>query len=134
MDDLLDEKFYVADTGNDRVVLYQLTRDDPTPPWTNLTAKVAGGDVLARFPACPSPRLNNYRQAFLDIGTNDLASAINQIGTLSPVYILDDKSEFDFTNTIDGQIITFPVKLLKRTAYGRFWNFEHDSCHLHMKD
>ena len=44
-DNLTTEKYWVADTGNNRVVLYTLASDNPQPPWTNFFAHVASGDT-----------------------------------------------------------------------------------------
>ena len=123
MDDLLDEKFYVADTGNDRVILYQLTRDDPTPPWTNLTARVASGDISSGVSSFSMASTDDYRDMFISIGTNDVASAVGQIGALTPVYIHNNKAEYYFTNAINGQIVTFPVEFVKENGAWKILEF-----------
>ena len=121
--DPLDEKFYVADTGHDRVVLYQLPRDNPVPPWTNFVTKVATGDLTAAVTSFSNLAADKYRRAFQALGTNDLNTAIGQIGTLTTDYIVNAEAEAYFTNVIDGQTITFPVQFVKENGVWKIAEF-----------
>jgi hypothetical protein len=123
VDNLTNEMFYVADTGNNRVLLYGFAAEDPTPAWTNLTAHVAVGDISGAISNFSSVSTNEYQQAFISIGTNDLSSAISQIGTLTPVFIKNASAEYYFTNTIDGQTITFPVEFDKENGVWKILEF-----------
>ena len=122
-DDLTTEKFYVADTGNNRVLLYALAPEDPTPAWTNMTARVAAGDISGAISQFASVSTNNYQHAFASIGTNNAISAISEIGALTPVYINGNQAEYFFTNTIDGQVITFPVEFVKENSVWKILEF-----------
>ncbi|HZF02221.1 MAG TPA: hypothetical protein VE344_10035 [Methylomirabilota bacterium] len=123
VDDSLIDKFYVADTGNNRVVLYALTGDDPTPAWTNMTAHIVAGDVPGAVSYFSIASTDKYRQAFLSIGSSNLISAINQIGSLTPVFIKNDSAEYYFTNSVGGQTITFPVEFVKENGVWKILEF-----------
>ena len=110
---LTNEMFYVADTGNNRVVLCTLTNNNLNAfqqVWNNMTSHVAGGDINGAISFFSVASQDDYRQSFLSIGTVNTSSVLNQIGTLTPSYIDDAGAEFYFTNTIGGQTITFPVE------------------------
>jgi DNA-binding beta-propeller fold protein YncE len=112
-DSLTNEMFYVADTGNNRVLLYTLPSDDPTPVWNSMTNSIAARNISGAISYFSAASSDEYRQAFLSVGTANTISAINETGALTPVYILDDKAEYYFQQVIAGQTITFPVEFEK---------------------
>jgi sugar lactone lactonase YvrE len=123
VDNLTNETFYVADTANNRIIFYSIAAEDPTPAWTNLTAHVANGDINGALSNVSIASMDQYRQAFFSVGTANTTSAINQIGTLTPVFINNDRAEYYFTNTIAGQIITFPVEFDKENGVWKILEF-----------
>jgi hypothetical protein len=74
-------------------------------------------------PNNPMPRAPADCQAFLSIGTNNLAPIISQIPSITPVTIDRHTAEYYFTNTVDGQIITFPIELIKENGMWKISNF-----------
>jgi alpha-tubulin suppressor-like RCC1 family protein len=123
VDNLTNEMFYVADTGNNRVVFYSIAGDNPMPVWTNMTAQLAAGNITGAASYFSVASAAQYQQAFLSVGATNAISAINQIGTLTPVFIKSDTAEYYFTNTIDGQIITFPVEFDKENGVWKISEF-----------
>jgi hypothetical protein len=113
VDSLTNETFYVADTGNNRVILCTVPAENPDAiqaVWNSMAARVAAGDISGAAQYFSSISANEYQQAFLSVGTGNVISALNQIGTLTPVFINSATAEYYFTNTVDGQTITFPVE------------------------
>jgi len=123
VDSLTNETFYVADTGNNRIVLCTVAGDDPTPVWTNMTAHVSSGDFYGAMLYFSSLSADKYQQAFLSAGTADTISAISQIGTLTPVYVQGDKAEYYFQQVINGQTITFTVEFVKENGVWKIMEF-----------
>jgi hypothetical protein len=122
----------LADTNldvNGATLLYDYTNGidpkhiDPTPAWTNMVAHVAAGDIPGAVSSFASDTADKYQQAFISIGTNDVISAMNQIGTLTPAFVGSDTAEYYFTNTIDGQVITFPVEFVKENGVWKILEF-----------
>ena len=109
--------FYVADTGNNRVMLCKAPTEDAdtvVAVWNHMIARIAAGDISGAVLDYSSATADKYRQAFLSIGSSvSLISIMNQIGNLTPDFIGDEKAECYFTKTISGQTITFPVKFVK---------------------
>ena len=123
VDNLTNETFYVADTCNNRVVFYSILAEDPTPAWTNMTMHVALGDIEGALSNFSVASVDQYRQAFFSVGTANAISVMNQIGALAPVFINNDRAEYYFTSTIDGQIITFPVEFNKENGVWKVLEF-----------
>ncbi len=120
---LTNETFYVADTANNRVLLYMLAADDPTPAWTNLTARASVGDIAGALLNFSVASVDQYRQAFLSVRTANALSTVSETGTLIPVYINNDRAEYYFTDTIAGQTVTFPVEFVKENGVWKILEF-----------
>jgi sugar lactone lactonase YvrE len=123
VDDPMTDIFYVADTANNRIVLYSLTADDATPAWTGMTAHIAAGDIPGAMQYFSSVTANDYNQDFLAIGTANVIPAINQIGTLTPASINGDEAEYYFQQTINGHPITFKVEFVKENGVWKIFEF-----------
>jgi hypothetical protein len=123
VDNLTNEMFYVADPGNNQVLLYQIPTDDPTPAWTNMTTHIAAGDIAGAVSSFCSDTATNYEQAFISIGTSDLASDISEMGTLTPVFIRNDAAEYYFEKDIEGHTILFPVEFMKENGVWKIISF-----------
>lgn len=126
VDDLTNELFYVADTGNDRVVLFQVpdqNTDAILAVWNSMTNRIANGDFNTAASYFSIASADQYRRAFLSGGAANIVSAINQIGTLTPIFIKDDTAEYYFEQVIAGQTITFPVEFVKENDTWKILEF-----------
>ena len=116
VDSLTNEQFYVADTGNNRILLCNLpdnNDDELQAVWHGMTTNVIAGNISGAIQYFYSVSTDRYQQAFLAMGTANLIPIMNQVGTLTPVYIQDDTAEYYFQQTIAGQTVTFPVEFVK---------------------
>ncbi len=122
--DLLAESLYIADTGNNRVVLVSLPGDEPlTAAWNSMVAHAGAGDISGAISSFSSQSAEGYRAAFLTLGASDVASLINQIGPLTPVFIRNDTAEYYFEQTVDGQLLLFPVEFVKENGVWKIEEF-----------
>jgi len=55
------EMFYVADTGNNRILLFTFTPDDPSVTWNNMVARVAAGDIFGAMQYFSALSVDKYR-------------------------------------------------------------------------
>jgi DNA-binding beta-propeller fold protein YncE len=126
VDNLTNELFYVADTGNNRVVLCNIpdnNADSILSVWNDMKDRVAAGNISGAAQCFSSLSVDDYQQDYLTIGTANLTSAINQVGTLTPVYIYNDKAEYYFEQVVNGQTITFPVEFRKENGIWKISEF-----------
>jgi len=126
VDTLTNEIFYVADTGNNRVILCNVPGDSPDvlqAVWNSMTNRVAAGDIAGAMQYFSSLSADDYQQDFLTIGIANLTSAINQIGTLTPVYIYNYKAEYYFDRVVNGQTITFPIDFVNENGMWKILEF-----------
>jgi len=126
IDDSLTEKVYVADTGNNRVILYTIPSQDADAlqaVWNNMVSHASSGDLVGASSYFSVASSGNYLQAFLAIGSANAISAISQIGTLTPVSIYNDRAQYYFTSSIDGQTIGFPVEFDKENGIWKILEF-----------
>jgi hypothetical protein len=126
VDNLTNEMFYVADTGNNRVILCYLpdnNADAIQTVWNTMKDRVAAGDISGAVQCYSSPSANGYRQALLCIGTTKTISDINDIGPLTPVYIENNLAQYYFEQTISGQTLLFPVQFVKENGTWKLFEF-----------
>jgi len=123
VDSLTNDVFYVADKGNNRVVLYAVDAGNPIPAWTNMVALAATGDFSGAVCNFSVASMDQYRRAFLTAGTTNAVAALNDIGTLIPVFIMDNAAQFYFEQVIAGQTITFPVEFVKENGVWKIVEF-----------
>jgi DNA-binding beta-propeller fold protein YncE len=122
-DDLTTEKFWVADTANNLVRLFAIAPENVTASWTNMTAHISSGDIEGALANFSVASVDDYRDLFLATGISGTIATISQIGALSPVYIDDDRAEYYFTQTINGQTIGFPVEFVKENGVWKILEF-----------
>jgi hypothetical protein len=120
---LTNELFYVADTGNKRVVLYSIPVSDPTPAWSGMVARINASDISGTLSNFSGESISGYRQSFVSIGTNSLISDISQIGPLTPVFIKSDTAEYYFETEIEGHAILFTVDFIKENGVWKIMSF-----------
>jgi alpha-tubulin suppressor-like RCC1 family protein len=122
VENLTNEIFYVADTADNRVVLYACPPPDPISIWKMMTNSVMSGDIPGAMTHFSVVTKNDYQQAILSLGTGAI-SDIGQIGTLTPVYIKNDKAEYYFEQTVNGQLLLFPVEFVKENGVWKILEF-----------
>ena len=110
VDDLLEEKFYIADTGNNRVLLVKLPSDNPEATWRDMNARLKAGDVDGALSYFSIAARDQYRETFLALTKDDLRASAKSTGNIKPVYIYSDRAQYYFDDVIDGQKITFPIE------------------------
>jgi alpha-tubulin suppressor-like RCC1 family protein/sugar lactone lactonase YvrE len=120
---LTTDTFYVADTGNNRIVLFAGTADDPMPVWNSMTNRIAAGDISGAIGNFCSDTADGYRQAFFTIGTSGLVSDLGQIGALTPVFIKTDSAEYYFEKNIEGHAVLFTVEFVKENGQWKIYSF-----------
>jgi DNA-binding beta-propeller fold protein YncE len=123
---LTNELFYVADTGNNRVVLCNVPGDSPDDilaVWNSMTNHIIAGDITGAVSCFCGDTADAYRQAFLVIGTASSIPDISQIGALTPVFIRDGAAECYFEKSIEGHTILFPVEFMKENGVWKIISF-----------
>jgi hypothetical protein len=126
VDNLTNELFYVADTGNNRVVLCNIpdnNADSIQTVWNTMKNRVATGNISGAAQCYSSKTADGYQQAFLCIGTVKTISDINDIGPLTPAYIENDLAQYYFEQTVGGQTFLFPVQFVRENGIWKIFEF-----------
>ncbi|HEU6449383.1 MAG TPA: hypothetical protein VFV23_13205 [Verrucomicrobiae bacterium] len=122
-DDLTNELFYVADAVHNHVQLYSIAPDSPLPVWNIMTNRIAANDITGAVANFASETADGFQEMFLSLGTNNITSDINQIGSLTPVFIQSDNAEFYFEQTIQGHLLLFRVEFVKENGQWKILEF-----------
>jgi hypothetical protein len=123
VNDLLEERVYVADTGNGRVLLVSFPSDNPEGTWTAMTQRLLAGDIAGAIPYFSYITAENYRAAYLSIGPTELASIIAQIPAITPIFIAGDEAQYTFDQVIDGFTITFPIRFVRENGLWKIMDY-----------
>jgi hypothetical protein len=121
--DLLQEKLYIADTGNNRVILITLPADSPEAVWNAMKQRLLAGDIQGAIQYFSSISADSYRQEFLSIGPTDLISLVSQIPAVVPVFIEDEAAQYRFDRVIQGITLTFPIDFIKENGTWRILEY-----------
>lgn len=113
VEDSLKEKLYIADTGNNRVLLVNLPLDNPEAIWKNLVDRLNAGDVDGALSCFSLESKDKYRQAFLTLSKDELRSSAKGMEKIKPASIETDQAQYYFENVIEGKTITFPVQFAR---------------------
>jgi hypothetical protein len=107
---LTEERFYIADTGNNRILLVKLPVTNlPDSTWNGMKQHLLAGDLEGGLFYYSDTAVDHYRSAFQSISASNLVSLISGIGSLTPVVVEGDTAQYRFQQSIAGQTITFPV-------------------------
>ncbi len=121
--DLLEERIYIADTGNNRVLLVKLPLDTPLDVWNAMKARLLAGEIPEAIPYYSTSSAEKYRQAYLSIGTTDLIPMIQAIPPISAVAIWSESAQYRFDKSIQAQTITFPIEFMKENGIWRILEY-----------
>ena len=123
VDDLLEEKFYIADTGNGRVILVKLPLDNPEAVWKDYTIRLKAGDINGALSHFSLMSRDKYWPALIALDKAELQSMANDMEKLKPITIEGDHAQYYFDSVINGTTITFPVEFTKEFGHWRIMEY-----------
>ena len=123
VNNLTNDMFYVADTGNNRVILYAIAADNPVAVWNSMIAQLQAGNILGAVSFFSVATASDYQHDFLALGQPALVPELNAVGPLTPVYIYANTAQYYFVQMIQGINITFPVHFDKENGVWKINEF-----------
>jgi hypothetical protein len=113
VDDFLEEKLYIADTGNNRVILVKLPLDNPEAVWKHMIARLKADDVPGALSDFSMESKEKYQQAYQALSKDELLAAVKDMENIKPATIESDHAQCYFESVVQGQTLTFPVEFDK---------------------
>ncbi len=113
LDDPLEEKLYIADTGNSRVILVNLPLDNPEAMWKDLIGRLNAGDIEGALSHFSFTSKDKYREAYQALSKDELRSTAKDMENIKAISIETDTAQYHFESVIEGKTITFPVEFDK---------------------
>ena len=120
---LLEDRIYIADTGNNQIQKFLLPKPTPIPAWTIARANLIAGNIEAALTNFTSDSASKFRGVFLESGAGLVSQWITEIGALTPVYIDSDFSQYRFEQMVNGVAITFLVTFAKENGQWKILDF-----------
>ena len=110
VDDFLEEKIYIADTGNNRVILVKLPSDNPEAVWKHMIARLKADDVQGAISDFSMESKDKYQEAYQSLSKDELLSTIKDMENIKPASIESDHAQYYFESIVEGHTLTFPVE------------------------
>lgn len=107
--DFLEEKIYIADTGNNRVILVKLPSDNPEATWKHMIFRLKAGDVPGAITDFSIASKDKYQEAYQSLSKDELRSIIKGMENIKPATIESDQAQYYFESIVEGHTVTFPV-------------------------
>ncbi len=121
---LVSTIFYVADTGNNRVIEVEVPNGErPDAVWERMRERMAAKDIEGALQCFLSNKVNDYREYFRAQGVKHSVAAIREIGPIVPVEIEDDTAEYRFDHIIQGQTVSFSIHFVKEKGHWKIEEF-----------
>lgn len=115
---------YVADTGNNEVVLLKVAPDDtPMTVWQQMQARMAALDIEGAIACFSTPAKASHRDFFRSLGAQKSAETVAGAGLLSPVIIGQEDAEYSIDETINGRVISIPAYFARENARWKIQEF-----------
>lgn len=123
VNDLLEEKFYIADTGNNRVILVKLPLDNPEAVWNDLVTRLKAGDFEGAIANFSSMSKDKYREAYITLSKDELQAVVKDISVIQPVYVKSMQAQYYFESVVQGQKLIFPIEFIKEWGHWKIVEF-----------
>ena len=123
VNDLLEEKLYIADTGNNRVILVKLPLDNPEAVWKDFTTRLKAGDVEGAVANFSFMAKNDYRAAYSTLSKDELQDVVKDISVIQPVYVKSQQAQYYFESMVRGQKLLFPIEFIKEWGHWKIVEF-----------
>jgi hypothetical protein len=123
VDDFLEEKLYIADTGNNRVLLVKLPLDNPEALWKDFIARLKAGDANGALSSISFESKDKYRESFQAASKSEMRSFAKGMENIKPAAIESDNAQYYFENIVEGKTITFPVEFDKEFGQWKIVEF-----------
>jgi hypothetical protein len=119
----VEDEVYIADMGNDRVILVRFPAETPESVWSEMKSKILAGNIEAALNCFSRLSVEEYRRTFQSIGPQELRPLLSEIPRLAPVAIERDTAQYRFDGTVQGFKITFPVHFVKENGKWKIESF-----------
>jgi hypothetical protein len=123
VNDLLEEKLYIADTGNNRVILVKLPQDNPEAAWNDMVAHLKAGDVEGAVANFSFMSKDKYREAYSALSKDDLQAMVKDLSNIQPVYVKSQQAQYYFETVVQGQKLMFPIEFIKELGHWKIVEF-----------
>lgn len=123
VDDFLEEKLYIADTGNNRVILVKLPLDNPEAVWKHMIGCLKAGDVQGAISDFSIESKEKYQEAYQQLSRDDLTATVKGMENIKPVTIESDEAQYYFDSVVQGKTLTFPIEFDKEFGQWKIVEF-----------
>ncbi len=104
-----EQRVYIADYGNNRVVGVSFTRPDPIEVWNDLKKAVASHDLPRALSYFSADSVDKYKAEFEAVGLTGVAKMLGQATDVKLVSMSDDYASCSAVSLVDGKKMLFYI-------------------------
>lgn len=120
---LLEERIYIADTGNNRVLLVRLPLDNPEAIWLQMDDALKTGNLAKVNSFFSIAAVDNYSKAFRGASKAELARMADDIRSIKPVFLMANRAQYYIETMIHGVKAGFPIEFVKENGQWKILEF-----------
>jgi hypothetical protein len=118
-----EQRVYIADTGNNRVIGVTFSRIDPLVSWNAMTQAVANNNLpqaLSYFSVWTSAK---YGAEFQAVGLTNVSTILNQLPTPTLTEMTDYFAHYMITVQLNGMPVTFYINFANENGIWKISSF-----------
>src|SRR5262249_47959712 len=96
VNDFLEDMLYIADTGNNRVILVKLPADNPEAVWKHLLDRLRADDINGALDDFALNSKDKYYEALVEYAKGELRSTLKDMEKLRPITVEEDRAQYYF--------------------------------------
>lgn len=125
--------FYVADTGNNRVICMKIGQggavfeipkgESPADIWRKMKKCMAAKNLEGALSYFSEDAIDNYREFFKEMGVKKGSQVVSEIGEITPVTNDGSSAQYRFERKVDGVVVSFNVSFVNENGHWRISEF-----------
>ena len=119
----VEETLYIADTGNNRILLVRLPGENPLTTWNAMIQRLILQDIPGAVSYFAAGRAEGYRVAFATIGITELAQTVSQLPALNINFAEENEAEYYFQQSVKGVNLTSFVRFVREHGVWKISEF-----------
>jgi len=97
--------------------------NSPEYVWNTMKSCLTTNNIQGAVSCFSIASRDDYQQMFSSLSKTDMVACVKGLGPIKKASIEDYRAQYYFTNTVAGQIITFPVEFDKENGEWKIMEF-----------